>query len=70
MEKHGVHLLSQFAIVCELMRDWRGTPGAKEVNPFLNTYYNVYGYLGRAHVAAVDSGEKAPGTGMDGGWPL
>ncbi|KNG47336.1 isochorismatase hydrolase [Stemphylium lycopersici] len=42
MEKAGVQLVSLFSIVCDLMRDWRSTPGAKEVLPFLDTYLPVY----------------------------
>ena len=36
MEKAGVQLVSLFSIVCDLMRDWRNTPGAKEVLPYLD----------------------------------
>ena len=28
MRTAGVHVLSMFAVACELMRDWRSTPGA------------------------------------------
>ena len=38
MRAAGVHLLSMFAVVCELMRDWRNTPGATELFPFLDRY--------------------------------
>jgi nicotinamidase-related amidase len=37
MENAGVTLMSMFGIVCDLMRDWRNTPGALEVLPFLDT---------------------------------
>ena len=36
MEKAGVHLMGMFAIAMDLMRDWRNTPGAKEVLPFMD----------------------------------
>lgn len=36
MEKAGVTLMGLFGIVCDLMRDWRGTPGLTEVLPFLD----------------------------------
>jgi hypothetical protein len=38
MRGAGVQVLSFWAIVCELMRDWRNTPGAAEVLPFLDKY--------------------------------
>lgn len=60
MEKAGVQLVSLFAIVCDLMRDWRATPGAKEVLPFLDRYMPVYGMLARHHAAAVDNGTLIP----------
>ncbi|KAH0565055.1 hypothetical protein GP486_001551 [Trichoglossum hirsutum] len=36
MENAGVHLMGMFGIAMDLMRDWRNTPGAAEVFPFLN----------------------------------
>ncbi|KAH7402849.1 isochorismatase hydrolase-like protein [Pyrenochaeta sp. MPI-SDFR-AT-0127] len=60
MEKAGVQLVSLFAIVCDLMRDWRATPGAKEVLPFLDRYMPVYGMLARHHAAAVENGTLIP----------
>lgn len=38
MRAAGVQVLSLFAVACELMRDWRNTPGAKELLPFFDTY--------------------------------
>jgi hypothetical protein len=63
MEKAGVQLLSHFSIVMDLMRDWRNTPGAKEVIPYLDRYYPVYGYLARGHAAATLNGTILPGEG-------
>ena len=37
MRAAGVHVLSMFAVACELMRDWRNTPGATELLPFFDT---------------------------------
>ena len=37
MRAAGVHVLSMFAVGCELMRDWRNTPGATEMLPFFDT---------------------------------
>ena len=34
MRAAGVQVLSLFAVSTELMRDWRNTPGAKEMMPF------------------------------------
>ncbi|KAF1947314.1 Isochorismatase hydrolase [Clathrospora elynae] len=61
MQQAGVQLVSLFSIVCDLMRDWRATPGAKEVIPYLDTYLPVYGMLARHHAAAVDNGTIIPG---------
>jgi hypothetical protein len=60
MERAGVQLVSLFAIVCDLMRDWRATPGAAEVLPFLDKYLPVYGMLARGHAAAVGNGTLIP----------
>lgn len=60
MQQAGVQLVSLFAIVCDLMRDWRATPGAKEVLPFLDTYMPAYGMLARHHAAAVENGTFIP----------
>ncbi|PVH93607.1 Isochorismatase hydrolase [Periconia macrospinosa] len=61
MERAGVQLVSLFSIVCDLMRDWRNTPGAKEVLPYLDRYMPVYGYLARGHAAAIENGTVIPG---------
>ncbi|KAI2478737.1 Isochorismatase hydrolase [Pyrenophora tritici-repentis] len=61
MQQAGVQLVSLFSIVCDLMRDWRNTPGAKEVLPYLDTYLPVYGMLARHHAAAVENGTIIPG---------
>lgn len=71
MQQAGVQLVSLFSIVCDLMRDWRATPGAKEVLPYLDRYLPVYGMLARHHAAAVDNGTMIPGeieliTGTNG----
>ena len=36
MEAAGVHLMGMFGIAMDLMRDWRNTPGAAQVLPFLD----------------------------------
>ncbi|EMD31096.1 hypothetical protein CERSUDRAFT_69600 [Gelatoporia subvermispora B] len=56
MQDAGVQVLSMFAVACELMRDWRNTPGAKELLPFFDVYLSEYGFLARAHGAAVQTG--------------
>jgi isochorismatase family protein len=61
MQQAGVQLVSLFSIVCDLMRDWRNTPGAAEVIPWLDQYYPVYGYLARGHKAAILNGSVIPG---------
>lgn len=59
MRDAGVQILSLFAISCELMRDWRNVPGAKEMLPFFDKYLPEYGMLARAHDAAVKSGVQS-----------
>ncbi|KAI8948145.1 Isochorismatase-like protein [Xylaria longipes] len=61
MRSAGVHVVSYFAIVCELMRDWRDTPGALELLPVLDRYLPAYGMVTRAHLAAISNGTVQPG---------
>ncbi|KAK4123147.1 Isochorismatase hydrolase [Parathielavia appendiculata] len=61
MMRAGVNVVSLFAIVCDLMRDWRHTPGAKELLPWLDRYLPAYGMVARAHKAAITAGEIQPG---------
>ncbi|KAK4634737.1 putative hydrolase [Fulvia fulva] len=61
MARAGVQLVSLFAIVCDLMRDWRNTPGAATVIPWLQKYYPVYGALAQLHGGAVEDGVIQPG---------
>jgi hypothetical protein len=56
-----VQLVSLFSIVCDLMRDWRNTPGSLEVLPYLDKYMPNYGYLARGHAAAIGNGSVIPG---------
>ncbi|KAI0697367.1 ycaC protein [Cytidiella melzeri] len=56
MRAAGVQVLSMFAVALELMRDWRNTPGTKEMMPFFDKYLPEYGFLARSHDAAVQSG--------------
>ncbi|KAK3073739.1 hypothetical protein LTR53_004436 [Teratosphaeriaceae sp. CCFEE 6253] len=61
MQAAGVQLVSLFAIVCDLMRDWRNTPGSAEVLPWINRYFPIYGQLAQAHGGAVENGTIIPG---------
>lgn len=61
MQQAGVQTVSLFSIVCELMRDWRSTPGAKQLIPWLDKYYPVWGTLARTHAAAITNGTILPG---------
>lgn len=61
MARAGVQLVSLFSIVCDLMRDWRDTPGAATIIPWLQQYYPVYGILAQAHGGAVLNGTIIPG---------
>ncbi|KAI0759242.1 ycaC protein [Trametes elegans] len=56
MRAAGIQVLSMFAVATELMRDWRDTPGAREMVPFFDTYLPEYGFLARAHDAAIANG--------------
>ncbi|KAJ2931701.1 hypothetical protein H1R20_g5520, partial [Candolleomyces eurysporus] len=61
MRGGGVQVLSFFAVVGELMGDWRNTPGAAEILPFLDRFLPSAGYLTRAHAAATINGTILPG---------
>ncbi|KAI0427531.1 Isochorismatase-like protein [Xylaria sp. FL1042] len=61
MRQAGVHVVSYFAVVCELMRDWRASPGAKELLPVLDRYLPAYGMVTRGHLAAIENGTIQPG---------
>lgn len=57
MHAAGVHVLDALAICMEMMRDWRNTPGAAEVLPWMDEYVPSYGSLARAHVASTSSAQ-------------
>ncbi|KAI9050559.1 hypothetical protein LZ554_005720 [Drepanopeziza brunnea f. sp. 'monogermtubi'] len=61
MEQAGVHLMGMFGITMDLMRDWRNTPGAKEVLPFLDVYLPAYSLVARAHGYAIENGTLLEG---------
>ncbi|KAM0719751.1 hypothetical protein Q7P37_003884 [Cladosporium fusiforme] len=61
MARAGVQIVSLFSIVCDLMRDWRSTPGIETVLPYLAQYYPIYGRLAAAHGAAVRNGTISSG---------
>lgn len=61
MQTAGVNMVSLFSIVCDLMRDWRNTPGSLQLLPWLDKYMPNYGYIARHHLAAVDNGTVVPG---------
>ncbi|PYH96065.1 isochorismatase family hydrolase [Aspergillus ellipticus CBS 707.79] len=59
MEKAGVTLMGLFGIVCDLMRDWRNTPGLNELLPYLDKYQFAYGLVARHHAGAIVNGTLA-----------
>ena len=61
MARAGINVVTMFSVVCDLMRDWRNSPGAKEMIPWLDRYYPVYSTLIRGHAAAVNNGSLLPG---------
>lgn len=54
----GVHILDSLSIAMELMRDWRNTPGAAEIMPYMNTYVPAYGMLASAYAATTESAKR------------
>ncbi|KAH6636209.1 isochorismatase [Chaetomium tenue] len=64
MLRAGVNVVSLFAIICDLMRDWRHTPGAAEVFPFIDRYMPAYGMVARAHRAAIENGTVLTGEDL------
>ncbi|KAJ5378630.1 hypothetical protein N7509_011749 [Penicillium cosmopolitanum] len=59
MERAGVTLMGLFGIVCDLMRDWRKTPGLTELLPYLDKYQFAYGLVARHHAGALQNGTLA-----------
>lgn len=57
----GVRVVSLFSVIGDLMRDWRDTPGAAELIPWLDEYLPAYGMVARAHHAAIENGTVIPG---------
>jgi hypothetical protein len=64
MARAGVQLVSLFSVVCDLMRDWRNTPGSATVLPWLAKYYPAYGIIAEAHGGAVENGTIIPGEAV------
>ncbi|KAJ7660196.1 Isochorismatase hydrolase, partial [Mycena polygramma] len=64
MRAAGVHVVSQFAVGCDLMRDWRNTPGSLQMLPYYDTYLTQYGFVARAHAAAIEDGTILPGESV------
>jgi len=56
MMNAGVQVVSLFSISLDLMRDWRATPGALELYPWLDKYYPAYRMIARGHRAAIENG--------------
>ncbi|KAJ7123955.1 ycaC protein [Mycena crocata] len=57
MRAAGVHVLSNFAITADLMRDWRSTePNAGELLAYYDMYLPQFAFLARGHAYAVTNG--------------
>jgi hypothetical protein len=54
MEKAGVHLVTLFAIVGDLMRSWSTFPNPEVLVPFMNKYFPIASMLGEGHNAAMN----------------
>lgn len=61
MQAAGVNMVSMFSIVCDLMRDWRNTPGSLQLLPWFNKWMPAYGFVARQHLAAIENGTLVPG---------
>ncbi|KAF9263794.1 Isochorismatase hydrolase [Marasmius fiardii PR-910] len=55
MRAAGVNVMSMFAVACELMRDWRNTPGLPELGPYFDKYFPVYGLVARNFTATSNA---------------
>lgn len=54
MQAAGIHLMSSFAILADLMRDWRITsPAVSDVVLYVDRFLPAYGMLVRGHASAV-----------------
>jgi hypothetical protein len=64
MQAAGVHLISSFAILADLMRDWRTTtPKVDDVVRYVDKYLPAYGMLVRGHASAIlKNGTVLPGA--------
>lgn len=60
MAAAGVHVVSFYAIVGDLLRDWR-RPEGPLILPFLDKYMPTGGFVARAHLGAVKEGVIVPG---------
>lgn len=61
MRDAGVQILSNFATVCELMRDWRNFPGSVVMLDYFNRYFPSYGFVVKQHGDAINNGTIQPG---------
>lgn len=61
MRAAGVQTMGLFAISMDLMRDWRNSPGAAELFPYLDKYMAPFSNLVRGHFAALTNGTAFPG---------
>jgi nicotinamidase-related amidase len=61
MAQAGVQVVTLFSILCDLMRDWRNTPGAPEIIPWIDQYYPAWGWVARGHLGAITGGTVQPG---------
>jgi hypothetical protein len=48
MRLAGVHVVSQFGVTTDLMRDWRNTPGAKELLPYFDECVQNTSFMSQA----------------------
>lgn len=54
-------MVSLFAIISDLMRDWGNGPGVETVLPWLAQYYPAHGHIAAAHGYAIANGAVIPG---------
>ena len=61
MLQAGVQISSMFVIMCDLMRDWRNTPGALQLLQWYDKWLPAYGMVARSHLNAIENGTILPG---------
>jgi hypothetical protein len=65
MRDAGAHVMSWYAILGELMRDWRTPPSGESVLGLIHDHYATGSMVLRSHKWAILDGEIQPGEDED-----